>query len=77
MAARTGAIMMQDWVGSDSPKLADMCDRVPGLVDVLADIVTGIELYCQEYGVEPEEFRPECTVMPDGKIVVDLNPPGG
>lgn len=60
------------WLSAQMPRLADLCARTPGFANTLRDIIEGIERYCSEYGVVPEQFNPHTIVTRDGKIIVDL-----
>lgn len=55
--------LVQDWLGSRYPKIADMCDRIQGLGDVLADIVVAIDAHATERNYDPATFRPRARIV--------------
>ncbi len=75
LSTAVAATTPQDWLGSNYPKLADDCDRVPGLANTIADIIEAIEEQANHYGLDLATFRPSVTFAADGTIIVDLGAP--
>ena len=55
---------------------AFMCDQIPGLADVFAEVAQTIEAHASVNGHDVREYNPEAYTEPgDGHVILELNPP--
>ncbi len=71
MVLRTHATI-ENWLGGQIPRLADMLDRTPDMANVFRDLTEGIQRFLQTRGLQPEDLSPTIVITPDGKLVIDL-----
>ena len=62
---------VQGWLASAHPGLAEMCDTAPGLAAVFADIIDGLQAFCEERQRDPASLSLSSRL--DGAcVMIDL-----
>lgn len=54
------------------PKLAEVVDQNPAMLEVIRDMFEGIERFASEHGLDLNKVAPSVKVTPDGKCIIDL-----